>query len=101
MLSFAYALHAMYVCSMCRCAVYAPFTTCELHGGLVIYAVCAVYAFVHYMNLAVPAIYVVCSACIVHVVCAAYAIYAAAYGRHIVRAMHAVYVVYTASGIYQ
>ena len=69
MLSFAYALHAMYVCSMCRCAVYAPFTACELHGGLVIYAVCAVYAFVHYMNLAVRAIYVVCAICVVCDIC--------------------------------
>ena len=69
MLSFAYALHAMYVCSMCRCAVYAPFTACELHGGLIIYAVCAVYAFVHYMNLAVRAIYVVCAICVVCDIC--------------------------------
>ena len=69
MLSFSYALHAMYVCSMCKCAVYAPFTGCELHGGFIIYAVCAVHAFVHYMNLAVRAIYVVCGICVVCDIC--------------------------------
>ena len=69
MLSFAYALHAMYVCSMCTCAIYASFTACELHGGPIIYAVCAVYEFVHYMNLAVRAIYVVCAICFVCDIC--------------------------------
>ena len=67
MLSFAYALHAMYVCSMCKCEVYAPFTTCEVHGGRIISAVCAVYELVHYMNLAVCAIYVVHAVCMVYV----------------------------------
>jgi hypothetical protein len=99
MLSFAYALHAMYVCSMCRCAVYAPFTACELHGGLVIYAVCAVYAFVHYMNLAVRVhmLYVQYALCVTYAV---YEVCAAAYGIYIVFAIHAVCVVYAASGIY-
>ena len=99
MLSFAYALHAMYVCSMCRCAVYAPFTAFELHGGLVIYAVCAVYAFVHYMNLAVRVhmLYVQYALCVTY---AAYEVCAAAYGIYIVFAIHAVCVVYAASGIY-
>ena len=69
MLSFAYAVHGMYVWSMCKCAVYAPFAACELHGGPIIYAVCAVYAFVHYMNLAVRAICVVCGICVVCDIC--------------------------------
>ena len=69
MLSFAYALHAMYVCSMCKCAVYAPYTACEIHGGFIIYAVCAVYAFVHYMNLAVCAMDVVCAICVACDIC--------------------------------
>ena len=99
MLSFAYALHAMYVCSMCRYEVYAPFTACELHGGLVIYAVCAVYAFVHYMNLAVRVhmLYVQYALCVTY---AAYEVCAAAYGIYIVFAIHAVCVVNAASGIY-
>ena len=63
--TFAYALHAMHVCSMCKCAVYAPYTACEIHGGLLINAVCAVYTFVHHTNLAVRAIYVVCAICVV------------------------------------
>ncbi len=61
MLSFAYAVRGMYVWSVCKSEVYAQSTACELHGGPIIYAVCAVYAFVHYMNLAVRAIYVVCA----------------------------------------
>ena len=65
MFAFAYASDAMYVCSMCKCAVYAPFAACELYGGPIIYSVCAVYAFVHYMNLAVRAIHVVCAICVV------------------------------------
>ena len=69
MLSFAYALHAMYAYIMYKCGVYAPFTACELHGGPIIYGVCAVYAFVHYMNLAARAIYVVCAICVVCDIC--------------------------------
>jgi hypothetical protein len=63
--TLAYALQAMHVCSMCKCVVYAPYTACEIHGGLVIYAVCTVHAFVHYMDMAVGAIYVVCAICVV------------------------------------
>ena len=82
MLSFAYAVHGMYVWSMCKCAVYAPFTACELHGGFTIYAVCAVYAFVHYMNLAVR----VHMLCVQYALCVTYAVYevcSVAYGIYI------------------
>ena len=50
---------------MCRIAVSAAYTICEMHGGLAIYTV---YTFVQCMNLAVRAIYVVRAICVLFAV---------------------------------
>ena len=79
---------------MCRIAVYVAYTICEMHGGL---AICAVYAFVQYMNLAIRAICVARAICVVYVVFAVYAMQLYMEYVQCVCAIHAVHVVYATS----